>query len=105
MGRRREQNIEPYCLPCRHYRSIYGDGQQGHMACHYLLDVGVTRGCPFGKECDKRDTSKDKTEVAGRLNTNVFPQNPVDRDEAYRKAKEKERLVTQYEYDNSYKRK
>ena len=32
---------EPYCLGCRHYRSINGHGAPRRgLVCHYLLDTG-----------------------------------------------------------------
>ena len=47
-----------YCVGCKHYRSLYYSKEAGcDYACHYILDVGHRRGCPFGKGCDKRDTS------------------------------------------------
>lgn len=47
-----------YCVGCKHYRSLYYSKEAGcDYACHYILDVGHMRGCPFGKGCDKRDTS------------------------------------------------
>ena len=46
---------EPYCLGCRHYRSINGHGAPRRgLVCHYLLDTGEARGCPFGSGCIHR---------------------------------------------------
>lgn len=49
--------IELYCIPCRHYRSITGSGLD--YVCNYLLDTGEKRGCPFGSGCKKRDIKKE----------------------------------------------
>ena len=41
------------CLGCGHYRPLHNDGSgriRGYV-CHYLLDVGHSRGCPFGPGC------------------------------------------------------
>jgi hypothetical protein len=56
-----------YCLGCKHYRSLYYSKENvtgSDLACHYILDVGHMRGCPFGKGCDKRDTSPRKRGAA-----------------------------------------
>ena len=46
---------EASCLGCRHYRSIYGNGlPRRGLVCHYLLDTGQARGCPFGSGCIHR---------------------------------------------------
>ena len=44
---------EPYCIGCRHYRSMHGYARRGRV-CHYLLDTGHSRGCPFGRGCPHR---------------------------------------------------
>ena len=47
---------EPACMGCRYYRPIYDHGpdrKQGGMVCHYLLDTGRMRGCPFGAGCKR----------------------------------------------------
>lgn len=48
---------EPACLGCGYYRPLYergtGRGLQG-LTCHYLLDTGRSRGCPFGPGCIHR---------------------------------------------------
>ena len=46
---------EVSCLGCRHYRSINGHGAPRRgLVCHYLLDTGEARGCPFGSGCIHR---------------------------------------------------
>ena len=46
---------EPECLGCRHYRTIHGRSLSRHgKVCHYLLDTGQARGCPFGSGCIHR---------------------------------------------------
>lgn len=47
--------LEPECVGCRHYRGIHNSGltRRGHV-CHYLLDTGRARGCPFGSGCIHR---------------------------------------------------
>ena len=46
---------EVSCLGCRHYRTVHGRRLSRHgMVCHYLLDTGHARGCPFGSECIHR---------------------------------------------------
>ena len=57
---------EPYCLGCVHYRRLY-DNEYGHrrgMVCHYLLDTGTVRGCPFGKGCTR--WTDDKSRIINR---------------------------------------
>ena len=47
---------EPACLGCGHYRPIHSHGQPGSdrgLVCHYLLDTGHSRGCPFGPGCTR----------------------------------------------------
>ena len=43
---------DSYCEPC-----IYSkvNDQFGLTICNYINVVGVSRGCPAGKGCDKRD--------------------------------------------------
>ena len=46
---------EVSCLGCRHYRQMHSGGLNRHgMVCHYLLDTGQARGCPFGSGCIHR---------------------------------------------------
>ena len=46
---------EVSCLGCRHYRQIHGGNlNRRGMVCHYLLDTGQARGCPFGSGCTHR---------------------------------------------------
>lgn len=46
---------EVHCLGCRHYRPIHGHGlPRRGLVCHYLLDMGHARGCPFGSGCIHR---------------------------------------------------
>ena len=46
---------EPECVGCRHYRALHRGGLKRHgFACHYLLDTGEARGCPFGSGCIHR---------------------------------------------------
>lgn len=42
---------EVSCLGCRHYRPIHGHGLRRGFVCHFLLDTGRARGCPFGSDC------------------------------------------------------
>jgi len=46
----------PNCVGCRHYRAIHDHVPPGQTAniCHYLLDTGHSRGCPFGEHCTKK---------------------------------------------------
>ena len=48
--------LELYCVPCEHYRSITGSGFD--YVCNYLVDTGEARGCPFGSGCNKRKLTK-----------------------------------------------
>ncbi len=49
---------EPWCLGCKYYRPIYdhcdSNRRPGNI-CHYLLDEGHMRGCPFGAGCTRRE--------------------------------------------------
>jgi hypothetical protein len=45
---------EVSCLGCRHYRQIHGCRSRFGQVCHYLLDTGKPRGCPFGSGCIHR---------------------------------------------------
>ena len=45
---------EVSCLGCRHYRPIHGCRSRFGQVCHYLLDTGKPRGCPFGSGCIHR---------------------------------------------------
>ena len=50
---------EPWCRGCRYYRPVYDHGpgrRRPGRICHYLLDEGRMRGCPFGAGCTRRDT-------------------------------------------------
>lgn len=51
---------EPACKGCIHYRALFtsrtADKQKSGLVCHYLLDTGHARGCPFGVDCTKRET-------------------------------------------------
>lgn len=47
---------EPSCLGCSHYRPIHKHASPRYypgMVCHYLLDTGHSRGCPFGSGCTR----------------------------------------------------
>lgn len=46
---------EPACVGCRYYRPIHshGGGRMAGRVCHYLLDTGSMRACPFGAECTR----------------------------------------------------
>ena len=54
----------PYCLGCAYYRSLHSGrttaSARGRV-CHYLLDTGHARGCPFGEGCNKRSAKRGKT--------------------------------------------
>ena len=43
----------PYCVGCRYYRVITQHGHAPGKVCHYLLDTGHRRGCPFGEGCTR----------------------------------------------------
>lgn len=49
---------EPACADCRYYRPISEHGPAGRdtgRVCHYLLDTGHCRDCPFGRGCIRRE--------------------------------------------------
>ena len=55
---------DKYCLGCKHYRNLYSGKQtvrRENYACHYILDIGHTRGCPFGEGCTHRTEKETKT--------------------------------------------
>ena len=43
------------CEGCYHYRWV--GGPKTEMACHYMFDMGIPRGCPAEK-CDKKRLGK-----------------------------------------------
>ena len=49
----------PFCIDCRHYRTIqnYGSApkRMSGLVCHYILDTGHKRGCPFGAGCKRKE--------------------------------------------------
>lgn len=45
----------PYCAGCLYYRPIDSRNGKGKV-CHYLLDIGQSRGCPFGENCTQKKT-------------------------------------------------
>ena len=47
---------EPACAGCRHYRPLcehYDVRPGAGRVCHYLLDTGRMRPCPFGADCTR----------------------------------------------------
>lgn len=60
-GEAREESFfswpdNPHCKGCRYYHPIHEHLPPGQTAniCHYLLDNGHSRGCPFGEHCTKK---------------------------------------------------
>ena len=48
---------DPACKGCIHYRRLVERHQNmTGKVCHYLLDTGHARGCPFGEHCTKKET-------------------------------------------------
>lgn len=57
MGMDRIPNVAN-CKSCVHYRYLYKNGKNdAPKACHYILDVGHSRGCPPGDGCTRRETA------------------------------------------------
>lgn len=56
----------PYCVGCRFYRALSNHGHHPGKACHYLLDIGHSRGCKAGEGCTQR-IIEIKAERAERL--------------------------------------
>ena len=51
---------DSYCEPCVYSRV---NDQFGLTICNYINVVGVSRGCPAGKGCDKRVIGEKKRTI------------------------------------------
>lgn len=51
---------DSYCEPCIYSRT---NDQFGLTTCNYINVVGVSRGCPAGKGCDKRVIGEKKKTI------------------------------------------
>ena len=61
-----------YCSGCAHWRPA-DDGQKKPVmapCCHYILDVGHSRGCPAGEGCTRYEEKK-RGKRAARIDIDV----------------------------------
>lgn len=51
--KRKTNECDARCKTCVHHGYV-----SGGICCSYILDEGVRRGCPAGKDCDKYKKGK-----------------------------------------------
>ena len=73
MSERMYNKNERHCKKCQHHTTMGGFNRRD-IACVYILDVGVPRGCPFGVGCDKFAEGKPLARDFTGMYSNIKPE-------------------------------